>query len=124
MEQVVVSIFAVLGVIYIIPIIVYGIFSAVWGLKTPEGASPLRFLVSVLVSKVGTAVTFVMLFSLAREIFDAQWLLYASIWFVMFVFGEIGQTIGPNYSRKEAIAGIISEALYLPISAFLLHVLI
>jgi len=36
----------------------------------------------------------------------------------MFVIGEVGQAIGPNYTWKEAIAGIISETVYLPLSAY------
>lgn len=124
MLTLVLAIFLVLAAIYIIPIVVYGILSAVWGLKTPEGASPLRFLLSVLVSKVGTAIAFVLIFFFAREIFDSQWLLYAGIWWAMFVLGEVGQTIGPNYSWKEAVAGIISETLYLPLSAYILRLLL
>jgi hypothetical protein len=42
----------------------------------------------------------------------------------MFVFGEIGQSIGPNYSWKEAVAGVISETVYLPLSAWLVDWLI
>lgn len=119
MVNVAFALLLVLITIYIVPIIVYGAFSALFGLKTPEGASPSRFLLSVLVSKIGTAIAFVLLFYFAREVFDSQWLLYAGIWWVMFVLGEIGQTIGPNYFKKEAIAGVVSETVYLPISAYL-----
>jgi hypothetical protein len=38
----------------------------------------------------------------------------------MFILGEIGQAIGPNYSWKEAILGIISEIVYVPLSAYLI----
>jgi hypothetical protein len=34
------------------------------------------------------------------------------------VIGEVGQAIGPGYSWKEAIAGVISEAIYVPLSAY------
>lgn len=37
----------------------------------------------------------------------------------MFVIGEVGQAIGPNYGWKEAVAGVISETVYLPLSAWL-----
>ena len=40
------------------------------------------------------------------------------------VMGEIGQTIGPNYTWKEAIAGILSETIYLPLSAYITNWLI
>jgi hypothetical protein len=36
---------------------------------------------------------------------------------MMFVFDEIGQAIGPKYSVQEAVAGIVSETVYLPLSA-------
>lgn len=114
----------VLAVIFVVPFLVYGAASAVWGLKTPEGASPGRFLTSVFVEKVGTAVAFVLLFALAREAWAASWLAYAGVWWVMFVFGEVGRAIGPGYSWKEAAAGIVSETVYLPLSAYLVAVVL
>jgi hypothetical protein len=36
----------------------------------------------------------------------------------MFVVGEIGQTIGPDYNWKEAIAGMISETICVPLAAY------
>jgi hypothetical protein len=62
MEKVLLATVLVLAIIFIVPIMVYGATSAVTGLKTPEGASPARFLTSVLVSKVGTAIAFVLIF--------------------------------------------------------------
>ena len=38
----------------------------------------------------------------------------------MFAIVEIGQAIGPNYSKKEAVAGIISEFIYFPVSALII----
>jgi hypothetical protein len=38
----------------------------------------------------------------------------------MFVFGEIGQAITPNYSWKEAVIGILSETIYLPLGALVI----
>lgn len=119
MTPVILSIVFVLIVIYIVPFLIYALASVVAGLKPPEGASPARFLVSVLVSKIGTAIAFVLIFYFARSSLSGQWLLYAFLWWLMFVIGEIGQAIGPNYSWKEAIAGVISESIYLPLSAFL-----
>ena len=124
MAKVILSILLVLIIIYVVPFLVYGIGSAVAGLKTPEGASPVQFLLSVLVTKIGTAITFVLIFFFARNSLSGQWLLYALVWWLMFVIGEIGQTIGPNYSWKEALAGMISETVYFPLAAYLTNWLI
>jgi len=66
----------------------------------------------------------VLIFYFARSSLSGQWLLYALIWWLMFVIGEIGQAIGPNYTWKEAIAGVISETVYLPLSAYVTNSLI
>ena len=124
MGKIVLSVLLTLAIIYIVPFLVYAIFSTSAGLKPPEEASPLRFLASVFVSKVGTAIAFVLIFYFARNSLSGRWLLYAFIWWLMFVIGEVGQAIGPNYSWKEAIAGIISETVYFPLSAFVTNWLI
>ena len=51
-------------------------------------------------------------------------MLYACLWWLMFIIGEIGQAIGPQYSWKEAVAGIISETVYWPVSALVTNRLI
>ena len=124
MAMIILSIILVLTVIYVVPLLVYGLGSVMAGLTTPEGASPAKFLLSVLVTKIGTAIAFVLLFYFARSSLSGQWFLYAFLWWVMLVIGEIGQTIGPNYSWKEVIAGMISETIYLPLSAYLTNWLI
>ncbi len=124
MRKLVLNIGLVLVIIYIVPFVVYGIGSAVAGIKPPEGASPARFLISVLVSKVGTAITFVLIFYLGREQLSQRWLLYAGLWWVMFIIGEVGQAIGPRYSWKEAIAGMVSETAYWPLSGLVTNWLI
>jgi len=124
MEKVILGVVLVLAIIYVVPFLVYGIGSVVAGLKTPAGVSPGQFLLSVLVAKTGTAIAFVLIYYVARGSLSGQWLLYASIWWLMFVIGEIGQAIGPNYSWKEAVAGMISETIYLPLSAWLIDWLI
>lgn len=113
------SIVLVLAIIYIVPFLIYGLATVVADLKPPAGVAPARFLLSVLVSKIGTAVAFVLLFYVARSALSGQWLLYAALWWLMFVIGEIGQAIGPNYTWKEALAGSLSETIYLPLSAYL-----
>jgi hypothetical protein len=37
----------------------------------------------------------------------------------MFVLDEIGQALGPKYSVREAVGGVVSETIYLPLSAHL-----
>ena len=81
-------------------------------------------MVSIFVSKVGTAIAFVLIFYFARDSLSGRWLLYAFIWGLMFVIGEVGQAIGPDYSWKEAVAGVISETIYFPLSAFVVDWLI
>ena len=113
-----------LAIIYIVPFVTYSVFSIVTGLQPPESESPMQFLVSLFVSKVGTAIAFVLLFYFARPSYSDRWLLYAFTWWLMFVIGEVGQAIGPNYSWTEAIAGMISETIYFPLSAFVVNGLI
>lgn len=115
------SMIVTLAIIYVVPFVVYTLFSITIGLQPPESASPLDFLVSVFVSKVGTAIAFVLLFYFARTTYGGSWLLYAFLWWLMFVIGEIGQAIGPSYSWTEAIAGIISETVYVPLSAYIVN---
>ncbi len=124
MAKILLSAILVLAVIYIVPFVVYGLFSMLFGLKPPEGSSPLLFLLSVFISKIGTAIAFVLIFYFSRNVFGGNWLLYAFIWWLMFVIGEVGQAIGPHYSWKEAIAGIISETIYLPVSVYIVNWLI
>jgi hypothetical protein len=102
---------------YVVTFAVYGSFSAIFGLEPPAEVSPGRFLLSVLVVKLGLSVAFVLLF-LGLQTRAKMWLRYSFIWWLMFVFGEIGQAIGPGYSWTEAAAGIIAETIYCPLSAF------
>ena len=124
MSIILLGIILVLVIIYIVPFIVYGVSQAIFGLKTLAGVSPMMFLLSVLVSKIGTAIAFVLIFYFARNSLSEHWLLYAFIWWIMFAIGEVGQAIGPNYSWKYAIAGVVSETIYLPLSALIVNLLI
>ena len=119
MDKLILGTALVLSIIYLVPFVVYSLGSAVAGLRTPAGVSPKQFLISVFISKIGTALAFVLIFHFAYSAFAGQWLLYAGLWWVMFAIGEIGQAIGPNYGWKESVAGIISETIYLPLSAWL-----
>lgn len=119
-NTVLLCIFLVLAVIYIVPVIVYAVFSSVAGVKQPKG-SPVRFLLSIFISKLGTAIAFVLIYYVAGNVLREQLLLYAFLWWIFFILGEIGQAVGPDYTWKEAIAGMISETLYVPFSAYILH---
>lgn len=124
MNRIIFGVISTLLIIFIVPFVIYGVYSSIFGLNTPEGASPILFLTSVLISKIGTAIAITLLFYYSKNIFFDKWLLYALLWWIMFVIGEVGQTIGPNYSWTEAILGIISETIYLPLSVFILRKLI
>jgi hypothetical protein len=114
----------VLAILYVVPFLVYGVFAALKLVKEPEPGTVRAFLLSVLVQKVGHAVAFVGIFYAARESLSGQWLLYAFLWWLLFVIGEIGFAIGPKYTRAEAAAGIIAETIYLPLAAFLTDLLL
>ncbi|MHC4207402.1 MAG: hypothetical protein ACYSTT_22325 [Planctomycetota bacterium] len=111
------SIIIVLVIIYIVPFALYALSTVVWNLKPPDDIDPWRFLLSILVSKTGTAIAFVVLYHYAKAGLHRRWLLYAFIWWLSFTIGEFGQAIGPNYTWKEAVVGIISEAIYFPLAA-------
>ena len=111
---------AVFLTIFIVPIVAYGIISQVTGLQ-PPGEDPFAFLTGVAVSKLGTALAFVGIWLLARDDLAGQLWIYVALWWVMFVLGEIGQAIGPDYSWSEALGGIVSESIYLPVSGLILR---
>lgn len=74
-------------------------------------------MLSVFVQKLGHAITFVLLFYVAREQFSRRWLTYAALWWLYSAIAETGQAINPVYSWEEAIAGVIAEAVYFPLAA-------
>jgi hypothetical protein len=118
MVRIALAIGATLLITYLVAFVVYGGVAAVTGLEPPQDGSPAQFLLSVLVVKLGLAVGFVLLFALAREVWRVRWLLYGFIWWVLFAVSEIGQAIGPQYSWLEAGAGILAEAIYCPLAAW------
>lgn len=113
----VLTIIVTLAIIYIVPFVLYGATSVVWNLKPPGDAAPWQFLTSIFVSKIGTAIAFVLIYHFAQVGLRRRWLLYAFIWWLSFAMGELGQAIGPDYTSKEAVIGIVSEALYFPLAA-------
>ncbi len=117
MKRTIAAIFLTLVIIFMIPFVVYGLFATAGLVQTPDGP-PGVFLLGILVDKLGVAVAFVLIYRLAREGFAGRWWLYALIWWIMFVFGELGQAPGPDYTWMEALAGVISEAIYFPLAAW------
>ena len=113
-----ISFVATLFIIFIVPIIVYGVFSKHFGVKEPE--KKFNFFAGVLLEKIGTAAGFVGLFFLGRQAFAENWFWYGFLWFGMFAITEIGQIYRINSPKKEALAGIISEAIYFPLVAYII----
>jgi hypothetical protein len=113
------AVLAVLLVIYLVPFLVYGGASVISGLQPPTTASPARFLLGVLVTKLGTAIAFVVIFDVSRAVWGPRWPLYAFLWFVMFALSEAGETVSGRTTSTEAALGIVSEAIYAPIAAFM-----
>lgn len=110
---------AVWGILFVVPFVIYGSASALFGLKPPTGPA-WQFLLSVAVTKVGTAAAFVALFVSCRVAWRGHWLQYAGIWFLMFAVSEIGEAVKPAYTVAYAMLGILSEAIYLPLSALMI----
>jgi hypothetical protein len=117
MTREVLAVLLVLLIIYVVPLVVYGVAAVFGGLKPPDTVSPARFLGGVLVTKLGTAIAFVALFALTRDVWEGQWLLYGLLWLVTFAFSEMGEAISGRTTVPEAALGIVSECLYAPLSA-------
>jgi len=115
--KILLAILSTLVITFVVPFPVYGLFSGAGLVETPEDAAVAAFMLGVLVSKVGTAIGFVLLFYVARSVFDSRWMNYALLWWLMSVIHEVGQSIGPGYAWMEGIAGIISETVYFPLAA-------
>lgn len=96
---------ATLSIMYLIPFPIYGGLSLVTDIEPPSPDSPGRFMLSVLVVKVGVALGFVMLFYLGRSRWIAGWKTYAGVWWVMFTIMEFGQAIAPEYTWLDAFRG-------------------
>ena len=118
MGRVVLAWIAVLAIMYFVPFFVYGPASSLGWVEFPAPDAPLQFMLSVLVLKMGIVTGFVLLFYLGRSVFSRRWIGYGAAWWLMFAVGEIGEAIGPDYGWSEAFAGILSEAVYVPLSAF------
>ena len=105
-------------IMFVVPLPIYSALAALTGLQLPTSGSPLQFMLSVVVIKLGVSLAFVLLFLLARPVWATRWATYALVWWVMFALIEIGQAITPDYPWLAAIGGIISEAVYFPLSSW------
>jgi hypothetical protein len=110
------AVVATLAIMFVVPLPVYAGFEALGAVAVPQDGSPAQFVLSVLVMKIGVALGFVFLFILARPMFKERWWLYAGTWWLMYAVVEVGQAIGPGYTAAEAVAGVIAEAVYFPLS--------
>jgi len=115
--SVVLAIAAVLAIIYFVPFVIYAGASALGVVDIPAEASPQRFLLGVLIIKLGTAAAFVLVLFLGSPVFSFGWLTYALIWFAMFAASEIGDAVTTRSSWSEALLGVLSEAVYTPAAA-------
>ncbi len=119
MSKFIMATVVVLIIIYIVPFMVYGIASALAGLQPPAPVSPGKFLLGVLLTKIGTAVAFVAIFYVSRAIWGRRWFSYALLWFIMFAFSELGEAFSGRTAQVEALLGALSEAIYAPLSGWL-----
>jgi hypothetical protein len=103
---------------YVVPLPVYALMSALGLVELPNEGTPAQFMISVLIIKIGVAIGFVSLLRFAINVFADRWLLYGVIWWLMFAIVEIGQAIGPNYSMADALGGVVAEAVYFPLSSW------
>ena len=99
-----------LVIMFVVPLPVYALMSAIGLVEMPDEVAPGRFMISVLVVKVGVALGFVLLLRYASGVFAGRWLLYSAIWWLMFAIVEIGQAIGPmlpsrNVAHRESDCG-------------------
>ena len=112
------AVVATWAIMMIVPFPIYGGFAALSLVEMPQQDSPGEFFLGVVVQKIGVALGFVLLFVLAKSIVLGRTMQYAAVWWVMYAIVETGQGIGPGYSAGDAVAGIISEAIYFPLSAW------
>ena len=112
------AILAVLAILYVVPLVVYAPASALGWTEVSSASPPAAFLTGVLVTKLGTAVAFVLVLHLSRGAWTSGWLLYALIWFLMFAASEIGDGISKRSTWPDVALGVASEAIYAPAAAF------
>jgi hypothetical protein len=115
--SVILAITAVLAIIYIVPFIIYAGASALRLVDIPADTSPQRFLLGVFITKLGTAVAFVLILHLGWSGSGPGWPAYSLIWFGMFAASELGEAVSGRSRWAEALLGVLSEAIYAPAAA-------
>lgn len=70
--KILLSIIVVLVIIYLVPFLVYSLFTVLTDLKAPDCTSPIQFLISILISKIGVAIAFALIFYFTRSAFDGR----------------------------------------------------
>jgi hypothetical protein len=120
MNHVVTSVLMVWATIFIIPFIVYGVAAKLSDMEMPKQVSAQQFMLSVLVEKLGVATTFALVFLMADRVAGPNWIYYGLLWWYMFALAEIATAMRNQSTWKEAIAGIVSELIYFPVSAYIM----
>ena len=77
--SIILTIAAVLAIIYGVPLVIYSAASALGWLQALAQSSPQAFLLGILITKLGTAVTFVLILQLSVTAWSGHWLLYAGV---------------------------------------------
>jgi hypothetical protein len=119
--QIILSVVVTLVIIFLVPVIVYGLFSKYLGVQEPENKR--SFFTGVFIQKLGTSMGFVLLYFLGSSQIDRSWLIYSLVWFLMFVLSEVGQVHLSRYSKREMLAGILSELIYFPLAGWAVSLL-
>lgn len=124
MLKIILGIVSTIAINYIVPFVAYGLLLVVGLLPPVENDSPGLFLLSLLILNTGIALSFVLIYYVARQSFKERWLLYGLLWWLMFTFVEVGQALGPDYTWQQALAGGVAALIYFPLSAFVVNKLL
>ena len=117
--RILIAVVAFWASLFAVPFAVYGSASSLLDLK-PVAGPAWRFLTGIAITKLGTSVAFVALFSVSHTMWRGHWIQYGAIWFITFAASEIGDAVRMASSSVEATLGILSEAIYAPASAFVI----
>jgi membrane associated rhomboid family serine protease len=113
------TVLMVLAIMYLVPFLIYGVYAVVTGDTPPQDDNFAATLIGLILAAASIAVPFVLLFQIAHESLSGRWLVYAAIWLILTALADIGYAIGPSYSWQQAMLGIISAMIYLPLSALI-----
>lgn len=118
MKRALLAFVSTLVVMWVVPIPFYAGFGAMGLVDLASSGPPQRYLLGVTIIKIGFAFGFVALYRMVQSSLMRPWFHYAVIWWSMFALLELGQVVTPGgNSLGFAVAGVLSEAVYLPLSA-------